>query len=318
MNWKHLFEGLIEAGDVVLDIGAHQGEMTEFCAAIVGPAGRVIAFEPQPDHFGILSRKKIKNVVCEQKAVSNIVGALELYYGTDPRAEMASTTVQNLANRERLGRRIKRVSVSAVTVDEYCEAHQLEPTLIKIDVEGAEDLVLEGALRTLRTCRPAVYFEQGVPCERIPATVRLLRECGYEVAISDFVKFTDTGNSSQEEGRFGTSDCEKSGWTPPTRWWQEGRFLTSACEALANKLIRFDDAELMRQRPLLTNMIAIHAGGGGTPWRQFDVIDLNAAVKLLVPPILPRKDAIYQLKLFLRTVLPRPVHASLRRLLGRR
>ncbi len=78
-----LFESHIKEGDVVLDLGANIGYFTLIAAKLVGVNGKVYAFEPDPTNFSFLKRNveinNYKNVVCEQKAVSNENGKLKLF-----------------------------------------------------------------------------------------------------------------------------------------------------------------------------------------------------------------------------------------------
>ncbi len=78
-----LFESHIKEGDVVLDLGANIGYFTLIAAKCVGANGKVYAFEPDPTNFSFLKRSveinNYKNVVCEQKAVSNKNGVVKLF-----------------------------------------------------------------------------------------------------------------------------------------------------------------------------------------------------------------------------------------------
>ncbi len=71
-----------------------------------------------------------------------------------------------------------------VTLDGYCEAHGLTPEVIKIDVEGGEIAVLEGARETLRRARPTIYLsvhptELGLLGHGPDALARLIDDLGY-------------------------------------------------------------------------------------------------------------------------------------------
>ncbi|CEG11098.1 Methyltransferase FkbM (fragment) [groundwater metagenome] len=78
-----LFESRIKEGDVVLDIGANIGYYTLIAAKLVGVNGKVYAFEPDPTNFSFLKKSveinNYKNVICEQKAVSNENGKVKLF-----------------------------------------------------------------------------------------------------------------------------------------------------------------------------------------------------------------------------------------------
>lgn len=134
---------LIRPGDVVLECGAHHGEMTLFLSHWVGPTGRVITFEPVPRNVEII-RKNIAlngldNVTVVNKAVGAAPGTLVI---TDESNAQVSGGGPGL-------------TVDVVTLDDY--AH-LQPTFLKIDVEGFEAALLQGAQQVLRT-RPRLALE---------------------------------------------------------------------------------------------------------------------------------------------------------------
>ena len=91
-NWYKLFveagdiqslRSYVKPGEVVIDIGANVGYYTLIAARLVGETGRVYAFEPDPTNFAILDKNVrlngFRNVVLEQKAVSNEPGSIELF-----------------------------------------------------------------------------------------------------------------------------------------------------------------------------------------------------------------------------------------------
>ncbi len=295
MDWRYLFLSLLHKGDIVLDIGAHQGGIASFCSKIVGPSGKVVAFEPRGDHLKILRGKRLGNVTCEAKAVSSTSGTVMFYFSMEPHASGASTIVPELANDIRLGKKIKTELVESTSVDDYCALHSLTPSLIKIDVEGAEDKVLAGAETTLRTYRPAIYFEQGVVADSIPGTVGFLRNLGYEVAICDFFRFINLNS----------------------RMWEYGNYSTSECEALRTKLITFDDPELIEYRPLHTNMVAIHPSGTGAKVDFGKPVRLRDGVLLAAFPSPPKKGIADYAKIIIKKLLSDSMLQVLRRIRDR-
>jgi FkbM family methyltransferase len=131
-----VFEKTVRKGYVVLDIGANIGYYTLIAARKVGVEGRVYAFEPELANFELL-RKNVKlnnyrNVVLEKKAVSNKNGTSKLY------VDHTSTGGHSLTQKSNMS-----IQVETVTVDSYFEKME-RIDLIKMDIEGAETLVIQG------------------------------------------------------------------------------------------------------------------------------------------------------------------------------
>ena len=86
-----LIKESVQQGDVVLDLGANIGYYTLIFARLVGPQGRVFAFEPDPENFRLLERNvkenHYTNVVAINKAVSNKTERLKLYLSDDNKAD---------------------------------------------------------------------------------------------------------------------------------------------------------------------------------------------------------------------------------------
>jgi FkbM family methyltransferase len=140
--------GWLRPGMTVVDAGAHVGQYTLLASGAVKPAGRVIAFEPHPV-LGPVLRRNVRRAGCTNVTVSPLAlgrasggGALVLlpaanFGGSSLRPDGAATGHP-------------RAAVQVSTLDEAL-FHLGAPTvdLIKLDVEGAELDVIEGARRTL-------------------------------------------------------------------------------------------------------------------------------------------------------------------------
>jgi FkbM family methyltransferase len=143
-----LFQQRITAGATVLDIGAHVGYYTLLASALVGPNGRVVAFEPNPENHGFLRRhmrlNDVTNVTMEDVAVSDSTGTASFAFGT-------GSGTGRLAEHGVL-------EVRTVRLDEYCREQGVEPDVLKIDVEGAELTVLRGADEVIRSRHPVIFL----------------------------------------------------------------------------------------------------------------------------------------------------------------
>jgi FkbM family methyltransferase len=166
-----LFEQMLRPGDTVLDVGANVGYYTLLAAVLVGEHGRVHAFEPEPRNAGFLRRhaaiNRCRNVTVQQAAVSDRAGTARFDFGS-------GSGTGHLAD-------AGAIEVRTLRLDDYCAEHGLAPTAIKIDVEGAEMSVLQGARETLRRHLPALFLSTHGP-EVHRASLDFLRGMGYRVA----------------------------------------------------------------------------------------------------------------------------------------
>lgn len=168
----------VQKGETVLDIGAHKGGYTYWMCKAVGPKGRVIAFEPQQKGARLLQHLfPDENVIVEHKALSNHLGKKTLYI--QPQAFEVSFE----ASLEQKYPNAVTELIETTTLDQYCGEQGLQPSFLKIDVEGHEEKVLEGAREVLRTARPVVLVE----CES--------RHAGFESMTRVFDLFKNLGYS---------------------------------------------------------------------------------------------------------------------------
>lgn len=169
-----LFRQLLHPGDVVLEIGANLGTHTVALARLVGPRGRVLAFEPQRLLYYCLCANVILNgqyhVDCHRAAVATQPGTLDV-------PDLDFTVNWNFGglSLERPPAAARSNPVPVVTVDGLRLSHC---HLIKIDVEGMEKQVLGGATETIRTLRPLLYVEDDRK-DRSEALRQCLTELGY-------------------------------------------------------------------------------------------------------------------------------------------
>lgn len=149
---------LLRQDDIVLDVGANFGIHTREFAKLVGPKGRVFAFEPTPAVFECLSfnTRHLSNCTCVRKAV----------YREDTTLEFGINNVSCLGNSlaTKGGDISKTISVEAVSLDSWA-ARMLStpPRLVKIDVEGAESAVLAGAVQLISRSPDSVLIIEYCP-----------------------------------------------------------------------------------------------------------------------------------------------------------
>jgi FkbM family methyltransferase len=155
----HFVDRFIKKGMTVLDIGAHHGFYTILCSKKVGSTGRVVAFEPSPgEQRKLLFHLKLnhcKNVTIESHALAGQNGKATLF------VTKGWYTAFNSLRPPALSVPTQEVEVSTIRLDGYLRALQLEKIdLIKIDTEGAELEILQGAENLLMTkSSPVIMIE---------------------------------------------------------------------------------------------------------------------------------------------------------------
>lgn len=148
---------LLKPGDVFYDIGANIGFLTVIGARLVGVQGRVYAFEPVPQNLDILSHNldlnHFQQVTVVPKAISSASGNGELLLSTHPGG--SALTSGDVPVDMKGSMPIELASID----DLIFESDFRPPTVIKIDVEGAEAEVLAGLVRTLQQYHPTLVYE---------------------------------------------------------------------------------------------------------------------------------------------------------------
>jgi FkbM family methyltransferase len=169
-----LCERMLRPGMTVFDVGANYGQFTLWAAEQVGPSGSVHAFEPSSYSFGRLGTnvgrdpRLAARVALNRCAVADRPGVVRLHsYGAEHSAWNslhAHAMWDSMEARETRRPPLRPTGgedVPAVTLDQYCaEKGVARIDLLKIDVEGAELAVLDGAGRLIADGRvSAVVFE---------------------------------------------------------------------------------------------------------------------------------------------------------------
>lgn len=134
-----IIKEVIKPGDTVIDIGANIGILTVYFAKLVGKEGKVYAFEPEPNNFALLKNVEIngyQNVTLVQKAVSNKSGKVNLQISK-------SMTAHRIADANGDGNNF--VEIDCISLDDYFREHLGKIHFIKIDTEGNDGKVIQGA-----------------------------------------------------------------------------------------------------------------------------------------------------------------------------
>ncbi|MBA3240176.1 MAG: FkbM family methyltransferase [Acidobacteria bacterium] len=183
--------GYLREGMTVFDVGANVGELTLLFSRFVGAGGCVHAFEPTGAGFERLETisraASLRNVRLNRLALAEEAGAVFLYVYDGDYLSWTSRALRPLENYGIDVKPLTTEEVPATTVDLYCETNGVaEIDLLKIDVEGAELQVLNGAARMLREKRVRCVtfefgqttFDMGNSPDRIES---FLKDVGYEL-----------------------------------------------------------------------------------------------------------------------------------------
>jgi FkbM family methyltransferase len=177
----------LRPGDTFVDIGANLGLFSLIAAHLVGPQGRVHAFEPSAKTFGRLKANmelnRFQNVTLHDLALSDSAGRQEMVMAVD------GMDAWNSLAKPYMGGNYTTETITTDTWDSFAEAHGLGSgvTLMKIDVEGWEAPVLAGARRMLsKPDAPVLQVEftddaakaAGHSCADV---YRMLEEFGYRL-----------------------------------------------------------------------------------------------------------------------------------------
>ena len=192
--------GVVHEGFVAIDVGAHLGYYALILSRLVGSKGRVIAFEPLPSNFRILSENielnRCTNVQLVNRAVSDRSGRSQANLPTESDLPSSFSLLRKEA--------ANSIAVDTVSLDDFFREWKGPIDFIEIDVEGAEGMVLSGARKIIESHHPILlvevhHFGALLESSRVP---HQLIELGYELnwllkwEYTSHVLATWRGNSS--------------------------------------------------------------------------------------------------------------------------
>jgi FkbM family methyltransferase len=163
----------------VLDVGANHGKMTRPLARLHGGAVAVHAFEPVEYNHTLLAAvtRSLPNVIIHRHALADTAGTVSIYIPVRPshRISPGAAHMGDTAHADRFGtstaRTVAELSIDTDTLDAVAERHRIERIdFMKIDVEGAESLVVAGGRRAIGRHLPAIYCEISDRCRNLGKT----------------------------------------------------------------------------------------------------------------------------------------------------
>lgn len=188
---------VVQPGMTVLDVGANVGQMTLEMAALAGAGGRVLAIEPGRGNLEYLRQHVEGNGFQEMVSVIAAAcaetdgGEVTFFVATENGDVATVGSGHNIVGASAILNQkreieVREVRVPRVSIDGLCRRESVQPGVIKIDVEGAELLVLRGASETLRRGRPQVRvgfhpFAFDDPASASAELLQLAEAAGYRV-----------------------------------------------------------------------------------------------------------------------------------------
>lgn len=181
-----IFKESLEEGATVIDIGTNIGYYTIVAGKKVGPKGKVFGYEPNMDSFNLLQRNilinNFDNITPINLALSNISGERVLYFGdnkcTHSFADNRKTGKNEIVLTDTLDNSLKKYGSPKIDV-------------IKMDIEGAEILALEGMAETIERSPRLTIFTELYPkairrLGRSPLEfLEKMRDFGFSISVID-------------------------------------------------------------------------------------------------------------------------------------
>jgi len=177
ISW--VFQKVLRPGDTVLDIGANFGLYTMYASKLVGQRGHVHAFEPQQNLAELIKKSAQINgysqITLHNIALSEDDGIIDLFIPTDNSGRASLS--------KKIGRSGTIIQVQKKNTANYLSSLAIDTIrLMKLDVEGHEEIILQSGLEFFRTHRPDVilFEEHKKPIAQQP-TVKLIESIGYVI-----------------------------------------------------------------------------------------------------------------------------------------
>ena len=175
-------ERYLAPGDIFVDAGANIGFFTVTGANVVGAQGKVIAVEMIPETAAILRNhiaiNRLENVTVVEQALSATAGEEIVAHLPLDHAGQATLLSETLHGAKTCEIRVTTTTLDAIT------AQHARIDLMKIDLEGAEALALQGAQDMLRRTK-RVIFEARPDDKGVSATVEALKAAGFAISRID-------------------------------------------------------------------------------------------------------------------------------------
>lgn len=177
-SYSHLLDG-IRPGDIVLDAGANIGIFTVLASILVGDRGKVVSIEPDPENLKILKRNITINGLMNVKVVERA-----LYNCSDMEIELTINGVMSKIKTSETSSHFRYVRVKTIAFDDLVNQLEITPSILKMDIEGAERYALQNADKTLEGLREIEAEIHDSICEQA-----IMQFPGFDFSITSIENF---------------------------------------------------------------------------------------------------------------------------------
>lgn len=157
-HFQQILSKYINKGDTVFDIGANIGYVSTAMSKLVGQDGKVFAFEAVPMTAKAFTENiklnNCTNIQLIQKALSDKVGKATFRIPNGGENHSMASMMWHKSDDDTIN-----VVVDTIVIDQDEKLKQITPSFIKIDVEGAEGLVVKGMQELITKSSPVIFIE---------------------------------------------------------------------------------------------------------------------------------------------------------------
>ena len=179
---EFLLKKILSENNIIIDVGANVGQKTDLFLSLKKNS-RILLFEPYKKYFKILKNKysNNKNIKLFNIGVGNLNKIMPFYF-TKTREHQYAFSYKKANYLD------KKENISIVTIDKFLT--NINPHIIKIDVEGLEFEVLQGAYNTIKRSSPYCFLE--VTNITYSKCYDFFKRLNYNIYIYEFFIFKDT------------------------------------------------------------------------------------------------------------------------------
>jgi FkbM family methyltransferase len=152
----------LNPGDTFVDIGTHYGYFSLLALELVGTSGKVFSFEASPVNYGMLEKNTrfSKNVEAINAVISDSEGMATFYEFPNLYSEYNTLDVSQFEKEDWFKKNPPvEKQLPCITMDSFFQNNGVQPKVVKIDVEGAEFMVLRGMKEELQQQNLTIVIE---------------------------------------------------------------------------------------------------------------------------------------------------------------